>query len=138
MYELIIEALKEKTIPLHEAAIAILGLAFIENSDDPRNTPAFLLYNMLKKTCREVIIHDPHITVFENISITRSLETALRGRDCIALVTRHNEYLEIQPEWIKELVKTPILVDGRNVFNKKLFEEKGFTFRGVGIPKNST
>ncbi len=135
MKELIKEALKEKGKSLKESRLAILGFAFLENSDDPRNTPALPLYNLLKKSCRDVVIHDPYISEHEGVEIAVDLDEALRGKDCLVLVTRHNQYLDLPLGKLKRLLRTPVIVDGRNVFNRDECKNAGFAFRGVGIPK---
>ncbi len=135
MKELVKEALDERGVRLEDARIAILGLAYLENSDDPRNTPSLPLYRMLEDSCKEVIVHDPYIREYERVNVTADLEAALKNKDCLVLTTRHNQYLNLPIDWIKGLLAIPVIVDGRNVFKKESCEEAGFTFRGVGIPK---
>jgi UDP-N-acetyl-D-mannosaminuronic acid dehydrogenase len=136
MRELTLDALKERNLDSENADISILGLAFLENSDDTRNTPTLPLYNLLKAECRSIIVHDPHIHEYETVNLTNSLEEATSEKDCLILVTRHREYLQLTPEWLKEKMRTPIVVDGRNAFNQTRFTSQGFTFRGVGLPNN--
>jgi UDP-N-acetyl-D-mannosaminuronic acid dehydrogenase len=132
MKELILEALIHHGKPLGEAKITILGYAFLENSDDTRNTPARPLYESLGEA-HEVIIHDPHVRDFQGANHTRDLNQALKESDCLALVTKHREYFDIKLDWLKKIMNTPIIVDGRNVFNPREAKAKGFTFKGVGI-----
>jgi UDP-N-acetyl-D-mannosaminuronic acid dehydrogenase len=133
MRDLVEEALAEKGVKLNEARICILGFAFRENSDDTRNTPTLPLYNLLKNVCKEVVIHDPYVKECEDVSTTNNLEEALRNKDCIVIVTRHKEYLDIELDGLKRLLKTWTIVDGRNVFKPEECEKAGFTYRGVGI-----
>jgi UDP-N-acetyl-D-mannosaminuronic acid dehydrogenase len=133
MKELIEDALKEGNITIQDSRICILGFAFLENSDDTRNTPAEPLYRLLKDNCKELVIHDPHVEGFDGVEIVKDLEEALSGKDCVALVTRHKEYGEISLTWLKKILATPIIVDGRNVFNVEECIKSGFTFRGIGI-----
>ena len=133
MKQLITEALRENNLKLKDAKIAILGYAFLENSDDTRNTPAKPLYKSLENLSNEIIVHDPYVKQEEGINLTTDLEEALRDKDCIALVTKHREYTDIDLKGLANTMRTLIIVDGRNVFNPKEAVEKGFTFRGVGI-----
>jgi len=133
MLELIKEALLEKGVKLQEAKICILGLAFLPNSDDTRNTPTLTLYNLLKNTCKEVVIHDPLVKEFEGVLLTDNLEDALRGKNCIVIMTRHKEYAELRLSDVKKALITHVIVDGRNLFNPKECLEAGFSYRGVGI-----
>ena len=135
MMELIAEALNEKGIEMEDAKITILGVAFLPNSDDTRNTPAYPLYNLLKERCADVRVHDPYVEEYEGMEIVNDLEATVKGSDAIALVTRHDEYKELPLEWLKEKMRTPVIVDGRNNFRREQCLEAGFSFRGVGIPR---
>jgi len=134
MKTLIVEALNVQHLKLSDSRIAILGLAFLENSDDTRDTPAEPLYRMLQNECADIIIHDPYVKEYEDLKVTRNLDEALKGRDCVAIVTRHNEYLNLTPKHLKEILRSSIIVDGRNALSSDLFIKAGFTFFGVGLP----
>lgn len=133
MKDLIEEVLHEQGVRLEDASVCILGLAFLGDTNDSRNTPALPLYNLLKDECREVVVHDPYIKEFEGIVPMADLTDALRSRDCLVLVTCHKEYTDIQLDWLKDVLATPAIVDGRNVFNPKECREAGFSYRGVGV-----
>ena len=128
------EALGTRKRKLADSRVAILGLAFIENSDDPRNTPTEAIYKALTGRCAELVVHDPYIREYEGYPLTQDLESAVRGKDCVIIATRHKEYLAIRPTYLKGLMRTPVVVDGRNTLNLDEFREVGFTFRGVGLP----
>ena len=110
-------------------------MAFLPNSDDTRNTPTYSLYNLLKVLCAEVIAHDPYVKEYENLEISNDLEATINGSDAIVLVTRHEEYKELSPTLLRAKMRTPVIVDGRNNFNRKTYLEAGFAFLGVGIPR---
>ena len=133
MRGLVVGALSERGVAPETARVALLGYAFLEDSDDTRNTPALPLYRMLEELCGDVVVHDPYVVEDEGVRLTRDLEEAVRGRDCVALVTRHAEYSSVDLAWLRGLMRTPILVDGRNVFKPWEAREAGFTFRGVGV-----
>lgn len=133
MKELIEESLDLNGVDPSEAKITILGYAFLENSDDTRNTPARPLYDSLKDQYNEVIVHDPYVREEEGVNLTTDLNQALRDSDCVALVTKHREYNALSLQHLKDTMRTPIIVDGRNVFNQTEAMKLGFTFRGVGI-----
>ncbi len=67
--------------------------------------------------------------------MVQDLQSAVTGKDCVILVTKHKEYLETDLDYLKKQLKTPIIVDGRNVWDRKEAINKGFTFRGVGLPR---
>jgi UDP-N-acetyl-D-mannosaminuronic acid dehydrogenase len=135
MKELIEEALTENKILLQNSKICILGLAFLGDSDDTRNTPTLSLFNSLEGKCKEVTIHDPYVKEFENLPINNNLTNAILNKDCIAIVTPHSMYKKIDPKWLKKTLRTPIIVDGRNIFEPKKYIHTGFTYRGIGLGK---
>jgi len=135
MKDLVEEALHERGIKLQDARVCILGFAFLGDSDDTRNTPSLPLYNLLKSVCKEVTVHDPYVKEYEGITLTRNIEEALRNKNCAVIATRHKEYVNIPLDWLKNVLATPVIVDGRNIFDPKDCEEAGFSYRGIGIGK---
>jgi len=135
MMELIGEALNEKKLEMENAKITILGVAFLPNSDDTRNTPTYPLYNLLKERCAHIMVHDPYVEEYEDMEVRNDLEATVQGSDAIVLVTRHDEYKEMSLDWLRGKMRTPVIVDGRNNFRREDCLKAGFTFRGVGIPR---
>ncbi len=134
MANLIEEVLTEQNIEMKNAKVSIMGVSFLPNSDDTRNTPAYPLYNLLQKQCEEVTIHDPYVKSYKEMDITNDLEEALQNSDCMAIVTRHDEYKELSLYWIKKVMRRSSIVDGRNTFDKEECIKAGFIFKGIGIP----
>ena len=133
MLGLIKDGLEETGLKLGDARVAVLGYAFLENSDDARSTPAHPLYVELKKVSGEVVVHDPYVKESEGVNLTRDLASAVEGKDCVVVVTGHREYHGLDLEWLKGKMRTPVIVDGRNVFSPVEARRAGFTFRGVGV-----
>ena len=120
-----------------DARIAVLGLAYLENCDDTRNTPAVPLARELENNGASVIVHDPHVRRYDDagIELTNDLEQALRGADCAALVTAHQVYSEMSPQALVEWMRTPVLVDGRRVTDSAAYAAAGVLRLGVGEPR---
>ena len=137
MVELVRDLLNEHEMSVKGKKITILGIAFLENSDDTRNTPTLPIYTELKKLGAQVVVHDPLVKEFEDVNLTQNLEDALTGTDCIVLVTAHDEYRKIEFERIKNMVRTPLLVDGRNFFEPERIKKAGFSFRYLGKRRKS-
>lgn len=131
--DLVEEALTENGQKLKGAKIAILGIAFIENADDTRNTPSVALHSELKKRGAEPVLHDPIVRDFE-LPFTRNLDEALNGAKAAVLITKHDEYIKLSLEDLKRKLAVPILIDGRNAFDSGAAIRAGFTYRGVGKP----
>lgn len=134
MAYLVENVLSVKGIPIQDAIITVLGAAYLENSDDTRNTPAAPLVASLMSKGAEVRIHDPYVKDWEfgPQEIEADIEKAIENSDCLALVTKHAEYYDLDLNHVKSLMRTPAIVDGRNVFNQNALEEAGFEYRCIG------
>jgi UDP-N-acetyl-D-mannosaminuronic acid dehydrogenase len=130
--DLLEQALKEVDKELSRSMVCILGYAFLENSDDPRNSPTVSLLRELGRRGAKYKIHDPYIKNADGYQIEQVLDTALKDCDAIVLMTRHDEYKSINPERLKGLLRTSVVIDGRNLFNGEDYLGQGFIFKGVG------
>jgi UDP-N-acetyl-D-mannosaminuronic acid dehydrogenase len=130
--ELTVQALAERGVELPSARIAVLGVAYLEDSDDTRNTPAVPVIETLQEKCAAVVAHDPYVRELDGYELTRDLELALRGADAAVIITRHRPYYKLDLNWLKETMRTPILVDGRNVFDGEAVRAAGLTYRAIG------
>lgn len=119
--------------------IALWGLAFKPNTDDMREAPSVYIAEELLKHGAKVKAIDPVATheakkiLGNRISYYESVYKTTEGADAIALVTEWNEFRF--PNWEKILtqLKTPVIFDGRNIYERDFMEEKGFTYYGIGL-----
>ncbi|MFX1485436.1 MAG: nucleotide sugar dehydrogenase [Promethearchaeota archaeon] len=125
-------ALTEAGRKVYGAKVTVLGLAYLENSDDTRNSPAFTLIKALEVVGALPTVHDPHVRESNGIRPLQDTEKALKDSDCLVLVTAHDEYKGLNLDDLKRMMRTPVIVDGRNVFDKEECISKGFIYRGVG------
>ncbi len=134
MADLVENGLQARGVSIQDATVVILGIAYLENSDDTRNTPAAVLSAALQSRGATVRLHDPYVREWEFSSheIMTNLMKAAKDADCLALVTKHQEYYSLDLDALKRVMRTPVLVDGRNVFDTKFVMEKGFEYRSVG------
>jgi len=125
---------------LSESKIAILGLSYRGNVKEHRYSPSLVLYNLLIKKAKEVIIYDPYYNSEElkklGLKGAQSLEEAIKGSDCIVIATDHDEFRNLDFKKIVKLMnESPILIEGRPVINDpKELIELGFTYLGIGRP----
>lgn len=137
--ELILQTLQEKQITIETTKIVILGYAYLRNSDDTRNTPVKHLKEILnERGVGTLIVHDPYVDPDEGV--TRNLESAVTDADCICIATNHSVYEEFNFLSFQTMMRTRIIVDGRNTISKKHKKElllNDFTVvtLGVGKPK---
>jgi UDP-N-acetyl-D-mannosaminuronic acid dehydrogenase len=120
---LVLDALREAGLTPTQAQVVILGYAYLENSDDARNTPTEPLMRFLQEAGVRFTIHDPFVPPYET-----PLEQAVAGADCLVLMVRHHQYLESDLAALGNRMRTRILVDGRNAFTPP----EGFIYRGLG------
>ncbi|MBM4444745.1 MAG: nucleotide sugar dehydrogenase [Chloroflexi bacterium] len=132
MVDLLEDGLKEAGRGIRGSRIAVLGYAFLENSDDARNTPTVPMVEELARRGATYVIHDPHIMDGEGYAIEGDLDRALRQCDAVVLMTKHEQYRSITPERLSGLLNSRVVVDGRNMFDARAFVDHGFVFRGVG------
>ncbi len=130
--EMIKEALSSREISLRDAKIALLGVAYLEDSDDVRNTPCYDLIRELEAHGAEVVAHDPYVRSFPEAELSRDLEHVVRRADCMVIATKHKPYFKLNLKKLKSLMRTPIIVDGRNVLDQAKAEKAGFLYRGIG------
>jgi len=126
------QALVERGMALDGAKVAVLGVAYLEDSDDTRNTPAIPAIEALQATNASVVAHDPYVRELDGYELTRDLELALRGADAVVIVTRHRPYYDLDLAWLKKIMRTPVVIDGRNVLDARAVRAAGFTYRAIG------
>ena len=129
--DLVEDALAEHGKKIKGAKVAILGVAFLENCDDTRNTPSAEIYHELKKRGAKPVLHDPIVRDFD-LPFTKDLDEALLNADAVVLSTKHKEYLQLDLKSLRSKLATPVLIDGRNAFTMDAAAKAGLTYRGIG------
>jgi UDP-N-acetyl-D-mannosaminuronic acid dehydrogenase len=127
MVDLTVEALREVGVDIADASVAVLGYAYLENSDDTRNSPSKALVARLQELGASVVIHDPYVAGYQG-----SLQEMVQGCDAVVLMVAHEEYFGIALDELRERVAHPILVDGRHVFSAEQARVAGWVYRGIG------
>ena len=112
-----------------------MGLAFLRDSDDTRNSPALTIIDRLIGEVKELIVHDPMVQKAYKAPMVHEIEEALNNADCMVIVTDHSCYNNLDLASMKEIMRTPIIVDGRNVLNPVDVRTKGFRYLGIGKGK---
>lgn len=124
---------------LNGKTIAMWGLSFKPNTDDMREAPSLVLIDEIIKAGGTVRAYDPiaeretKSRIGNIIYYAKDIYDATVDADAILLVTEWNEFR--LPSWdvIKKTMKTPVVFDGRNIYNKSEMEEIGFKYSGIGI-----
>lgn len=119
--------------------IAVWGIAFKPRTDDVRESPALTLIEGLLAEGATVSAHDPEArehakNIFgDRIEIVDHLYDATKGADALVLVTEWREYQNPDFERIKSSLRTPVLLDGRNIWSRYGLQKQGFTYMGIGV-----
>jgi len=134
MFRLTTDALKRIGCPLKGAKVAILGWAFLANSDDTRNTPSEPFRDSLIQAGSSVTVHDPYVVKYPDVPILQNPDDTIRGADAIVIFTGHNQYKNLDPDHMLTLAGKvhPVIIDGRNMIDPDLFIRHGFVYKGIG------
>jgi UDP-N-acetyl-D-mannosaminuronic acid dehydrogenase len=119
---------------LNGAKIALLGWAFLGNSDDARDPPSELFRDLAIDAGATVAVHDPWVESYPGIIVEHDLGSVLKNADAVVVFTGHNEYKTLKPLDVKKLCGKdhPVIVDGRNVIDPDAFIGAGFVYKGIG------
>ncbi len=134
---LVVEKLREVLGGLRGQVIGLLGLSFKPNTDDVRDAPAIdIIENLLQKGA-EVRAYDPKAMpvlkqLMNSIQYCRDPYAVATGADALLVVTEWDEFSHLDLDRLKGLMRRPVIVDGRNIFDPKTMRDRGFVYRGVG------
>jgi UDP-N-acetyl-D-mannosaminuronic acid dehydrogenase len=121
-------ALIEHGVPHGQEVVTILGIAYRENSDDLRNSPGMdIAHHLLRIHVHSPRLHDPCL------SESGDWRDKVRGADCVIIAAAHDVYLGISLVELAGLMRTPVLIDTRHVFERAESQAAGLTFYAVGV-----
>jgi len=122
---------------LTQYKIAVLGATFKPDSDDVRDSPALDIAAQLQAAGAHVVVHDPKGIEparkrFPNLDYQEKVMDAVKGADAILHLTEWKEYRELDPSVIGQLVKSKLLIDGRNMLDRNKWRAAGWRFHALG------
>jgi UDPglucose 6-dehydrogenase len=122
-------------------AIAVLGLTFKPNTDDMRDSPAISVIQTLQDAGATVTGYDPEgmdnaRLVIDNITYADDAYGAARGADALVIVTESNQFRALDFARLKSIMKSPVLVDLRNIYRHEEVTKHGFAYTSIGRPMN--
>jgi UDPglucose 6-dehydrogenase len=117
--------------------VAVLGLTFKPNTDDMRDSPAISVIQTLQDQGAIIRAYDPEGIeqakhVLDNVTYCEGPYQAIEGADAVAIVTEWDAFRALDLTRVKALLKTPIIVDLRNIYNRAEVEAAGFEYTAVG------
>ena len=118
--------------------VAMWGLAFKPETDDMREAPSLVLIDRLLEAGCQITAYDPvaipeaRRRIGDHIAYAKNIYETVEGADVLMVVTEWKEFR--LPAWarIRSLMKTPLILDGRNIYNIAEIEEAGFTYHCIG------
>ncbi|MBI4373013.1 MAG: UDP-glucose/GDP-mannose dehydrogenase family protein [Candidatus Omnitrophica bacterium] len=122
---------------LRGKTLGVLGLAFKPDTDDMRCAPSVDILNRLKLDGAKIKAYDPQAIhsakqVLRGIHFSKSPYEACRRADAVLILTEWREFRELDLNRLKRLVKRPIIIDGRNIYDPAVMHHNGFQYYSVG------
>jgi UDPglucose 6-dehydrogenase len=131
----VVAKLEQRLGKLRGKKIALLGLAFKPNTDDMREAPSLVLASRLQTEGADVHAWDPLVDshpALEGVVMEDSLLDAVRGADAAVIVTEWPELATLASEEVRAAMRTPLIIDGRNLLDPEAVRSAGFDYEGIG------
>ncbi len=129
------EALKEKNIPLKDANILILGIAYRAGVKEVRKSPGIKIALELNSLSKTVYVNDPQFSKEDIEKLGFKYKEDFTKIDCIIITTGEKAFKKINWSMVKTQVKTKIVIDTKNIINKKALSNLGFVTKRIGYAK---
>jgi UDPglucose 6-dehydrogenase len=122
---------------LKDKKIGVLGLAFKQNTDDVRSSPAIDLCQRLRKEGANLRVHDPKAmdkakAILPDVTYVNDMNAVAEGCDALVVATEWDEFKKLDLARAKKSLTHPILFDGRNLFDPAEMEKLGWIYKSVG------
>jgi UDPglucose 6-dehydrogenase len=133
----VIDLLRDELEELPGSVVGLLGLAFKPNTDDMRDAPSVDIAKVLLAAGAEVRAYDPAAMerakpLLPGVIYGKDAYEVATGADALVLVTEWNEFRQLDMARVRQLMRKPVIVDGRNIYDPAAMKELGFTYRGIG------
>jgi UDPglucose 6-dehydrogenase len=117
--------------------VGVLGLAFKQNTDDVRTSPAIELCQRLQKEGAILRVHDPKAmekakALLHDVTYVDDMNDVAEGCDALVIATEWDEFKKLDLERARKSLSHPIMFDGRNLFDPKETEKLGFIYKSIG------
>src|SRR5690348_17219698 len=122
---------------LKNKTIGVLGLAFKQNTDDVRMSPAIDLCHRLQKEGAILRVHDPRAmekakSVLKDVTYVDDMNNVAEGCDALVVATEWPEFKKLDLDRARKAMTHPIMFDGRNLFDVEEMEKHGFIYKSIG------
>jgi UDPglucose 6-dehydrogenase len=120
---------------LRGKTVALLGLAFKPNTDDLREAPSLVLASRLLAEGADVRAWDPVADarrLLQGVTFCDTVREAVTGADAAVIVTEWDELRSLASDDVREVMRRPVIIDGRNLLEPDAARAAGFTYEGIG------
>lgn len=133
----IVKKTKKLVGELRGKTIGVLGLSFKPNTDDMRDASSIMIINLLQNEGAKIKAYDPEALknaekLLTDVEFCKDPYEVSKGSDAVILLTEWNEFKELDLQKIKDGMNSPILIDGRNLYDPEELSRIGFKSVGVG------
>jgi UDPglucose 6-dehydrogenase len=133
----VIHKLREALGTLDEKIVGVLGLAFKPNTDDMREAPAVEIIHLLQSEGAQIRAYDPVAMVnadhyLHDVVLCQDAYEAAQGADALVVVTDWNEFKHLALPRLRASMRQPVIVDGRNIYDRAQLKGLGFVYRAIG------
>ena len=135
--DLLEDALKEIKKPLSGSTILVLGLSYKPDVKDIQISPVEKIVEILKEKGVNILTYDPYFKDLEIFGI-KTLDDYvqnLENSDGLIIATAHKEFHNIDPVFLKNKMKHPVVIDSKNIIDQQLAKKAGLVYRGIGRGK---
>ncbi len=138
--KLVVQRVKDQLWNVKGKTIGILGLAFKPNTDDLRFAPSLDVIEALFRAGAKIRAFDPQAIpaargILNGIGFAKDPYDLAKGSDCLVVLTEWNEFKDLDLKRIKRLMRQPVLVDGRNLYDPETLRKLGFRYAAIGRGK---
>ncbi|MCD4671119.1 MAG: nucleotide sugar dehydrogenase [Anaerolineaceae bacterium] len=127
MADLTIAMLAKAGVSVDAARILVMGYAYLENSDDTRNSPSEALVARFQELGAYIAVHDPFVAGYQG-----DLLNMAQGCDAVVVMVKHQAYQQLDLPALGAAMRHLLLIDGRKVFERHQAEAAGFVYQGIG------
>ena len=135
--QLLVKRVEQQLWNLRDKRIGVLGLAFKPDTDDMRFAPSLDVIDALEKAGAQVKVFDPQAMpeakqLLDGVTFAKAPYELAKGCDCLVVVTEWKEFKELDLKRVKRLMRQPVVVDGRNLYDPSAMRRLGFRYVAMG------
>ena len=134
-----LKKIKDALWIIKDKTIGVLGLSFKPNTDDIRSAPSIDIIKTLQEEGAQIKVYDPvankkAAAILSNVKFAKDVYALAKGCDCLLVLTEWEEFKKISLFELKKVLKRPLVIDGRNIFEAKKLKGMGFEYISIGRP----